>query len=143
MEVVDDAVRPPPADRDGVCIDETGSGNDRRDSEERPAQPLEVLAAQVQRSAEEEGADRHEVVPEGEADRLVTCLAIEHGLRDQRVDDDERCKGDGEPVHDARSKRQLPHAPRLVSDARERDGEQDLLPGGDRGERRAAHAGGV
>src|SRR5205814_6819907 len=39
--------------------------------------------------------------------------------------------------------RQPARAQRIERDVRERDGEQDLLPRGDRRQRRAAHAGGV
>jgi hypothetical protein len=79
-------------------------------------------------------------VPKRERHRLVAGLPVEGGLRQERIDDDERRKPEGQPVHRPRAKGQGAGAPGVEGDPRERHREQDLLPGRDRGEHAAAHA---
>src|SRR6478752_3287353 len=121
VEVVDDAVRAPPADRDRVRIDEPDPGDGGGHAEQRPSEPTEIAPAELQRPTEEVGADRNEIVPQRERDGLAPRLAVESGLRDQRVHDDERGEGDRERVDEARPKRKTPGSPRVERDPRERD----------------------
>ena len=56
-----------------------------------------------------------------EQDRVPARRAAEGGLRDQRVDDDERRKGERERVDDPEVERERSLPPRLERDADERD----------------------
>ena len=76
-------------------------------------------------------------MPESLEDAFGGRLTAEHRLRQDRIDDDHRCEGEGEHVHELRSKRQ---AARPNADRKESDREEDLLPRRDRVEREPAHA---
>ena len=88
-------------------------------------------------------ADGNEVVAKREHHRLPSGEAAERRLRHDGVDEADDREGEREPVGDAEAERQPPLPERIPADASERDREQDLLPGRDRGQRRAADAGGV
>ena len=141
VEVVHDAVRPPPADRYGVDVDDAERGDERGRAEKRPHETPQVVARQLQRAAEEERADGDEVVPGRECDRVVAGAPAERRLRNERICDDDEAEREREAVDDAGPERQPPRLHRVPYHARERDDEQDLLPGRDRRQRRAADAG--
>ncbi len=141
VEVVDDAVRPPPRDRNGVDVDEADSGDDRRDAEQRHGQPAQVYTRDEERTAEEVRPDGHDVVAQCERDCLVTGGAVERRLRNQRVQNCQRGEGERKDVRDTGIERKPPRACGVGADTDERDGEQDLLPRSDRRQRRAPDPG--
>jgi hypothetical protein len=64
-------------------------------------------------------------------DRGGVGVAVEPVLRDQRVENDESPEQERKPVDHAWTEREPASACGGGGDARERDGEQDLLPGRD------------
>ena len=76
---------------------------------------------------------------------IALCVAwpSERVLRDQRVEHDDRREGERERVREQRREREPPRAHGVERDARERDEQQHVLPGLNRGERVAADAGGI
>src|SRR5436190_2198380 len=138
VEVVDDAVSPPPADRDRVHVGEAGRRDERRDDEQRPGEAPQVVAPEQKRAPEEVGADGHEVVAKPECYGLVSGLSPERRLGHERVHDDDHGERDCEQVDDAEAERELSFAESDDADVEERDCQQDLLPGRDRSQRRAA-----
>ena len=138
-EVVGRAVGTPPVEVDRVCVDEPPSGHRRRGPKHEPARGRPSAAATG--APEEVRADSGEVAPERVGDRLVRRVAAERGLRDQRVEDDDR----GERKSESRpraARRTAAASVRSASNAtlRERDEEEHVLPSLDRGQRVPVHA---
>ena len=143
VEVVDDTVRPPPADRDGVHVDQADRGHDGRGPQKGPAEAAEVVPPEAERAAEKVRRDRDEIVPHRERDRLPAGLATQGRLRHERIRDDEHAEGQRERIGDTGPERQRARPDRIARDPEERDRKQDLLPRRDQGQRRPAHAGRV
>ena len=79
------------------------------------------------------------MVPKRVEDRLGVRVPVQRRLWEHRVEEDERGERERERVDQAGPERQRPGRARVPGDAGERDRQQDLLPGGDRGERRSLH----
>jgi hypothetical protein len=129
VEVVDDRRAAPPRDRDQKSVEQADDGDHRRRAEQRPDQPDDLIAMNDQRPAEEVRADGDEIVLEREPDRLTVGRAAEPVLRDDRVDADEDRERRRQHVGNVDAERELTRAQDSESDTRERDRQQDLLPG--------------
>jgi len=143
VEVVDDGRVPPPGDRHEEVVEKTDDGDDAGDSEQRPRNRHELLAAKHQRAAEEVRTDRDEIVLEREPDRRMVGRAVERRLRQHRVHADEHAERGGEHVDRPNLEREPPRTDRIDEHARKRDSEQDLLPGLEGGQSAPTHAGAV
>ena len=143
VEVVDDAVRPPPADRHEIDVGEAERSDGSRYAEQRPREPPQVVATQDERPSEEVRADRDHVVAQRERDGVSRRVAAERGLRDDRVHRAEQSERECDPVPEPRAEGQSPLLHCVAQHPEEGNGEQDLLPRGDRRQRRAADAGGI
>ena len=133
----------PGLDRDGVLLDQADRRDGRGRAEDRPREPPQLRAAEHERAAEQVGGHRSERVPRGQEDRVGAGLAVQHVLRDQRVEDDEPAEREREQVDEPRPERQRAGAHRVDRDAAERRRQQQLLPRLDHVEREARDAGAV
>ena len=127
-EVADGARAAPPLDVHRIQLDEPADGERSTGAEQRPADPAQLVAAQDQRPAEEVRDHGDEAVAEAVEDGLRAGCSVQHVLRDERVEADDGCEREREPVHGARLKRQRACADRVRDDARHGHREQHLLP---------------
>ena len=79
----------PTLDVDRVHLDEPDRRDGGRRPEHRPGEPREVVPRERQRAAEQVGAHGKQRVTDAEQDRLRAGVAVEQGLRDERVHDDD------------------------------------------------------
>ena len=128
-EVADRAGAAPPLDVDRIEVDQPADGQRCTGAEQRPADPAELDAVEDQRAAEEVRDDRDKPVAKAVEDRPRAGFPVEHVLRDEGVEADDGCEGEGEPVDDPRAERKPSLADRVQGHARNGHGEQGFLPG--------------
>ena len=124
----------PRLERHGVDVDQPPGGKGGRKADECEPEPAPPRPFEHDEPAEDVGREREEVVAKRVELSARRRLAVEPRLREQPVGDDDCSVREGQPVG--------PEQPRHGSRGGEREHnrkrEQDVLPGGDRVERRVA-----
>ena len=128
-EVADRAGAAPPLDVHGVEVDQPAHGERRTRAEQRPADPAQLHTVDDERAAEEVRDDRDEAVAKAVEDGARAGFPVEHVLRDERVEADDGCERQREPVDHTRAEGKPSLADRVRRHARHGHGEQRLLPG--------------